>query len=318
MTYRWLHDLDAAVAHLDPLEVPASSIDPTGATSWANRGRPASTGEFDVAGVLCHHTASPAGTSTQSDLNVILAGNSSAPGPISQLYISRDARLHLVAAGRANHGGKGRRPGVDVGGCADMNAHLLGIEVANDGMGERWPDAQVQLYAATVAALCSWYGWPLEAVYLHATTGPPSGGCNSKIDPAGPWLLQPDLPGGGAGTWSLEVWRSYCATFTAGPSPTPPPIGADTVAKCIVHVDESQPVDSPGYWRYNAVWYWAGAWRYHLPSELAVRQGVYESTGDAEVWTTDLGTIVRTPEWVQRVGSLEGYGAVAGADPGDV
>jgi hypothetical protein len=215
-----LTDLGAAfdAAGLPWVGVGASPYDPTGAADWTTRGRPASTGDFRPSGILCHHTASPAGTSPQADLNCILAGNANAPGPISQLAIGRDAVLQVVAAGRANHGGRGMRPGIDSS-CADMNLHLLGIEVSNDGMGEPWSDAVIDTYGRTVAALVDWYGWPLEAVYLHATTGPPSGGCNSKIDPAGPWRQQPDLPGGGAGTWDLDVWRSFVAAVGAQPLP---------------------------------------------------------------------------------------------------
>jgi hypothetical protein len=212
-----LTDLGQAfdAAGLSWVGVGASPYDPTGAADWTTRGRPASTGDFRPAGVLCHHTASPAGTSAQTDLNVILAGNAEAPGPIGQCYVGRDAVLYVVAAGRGNHGGRGIRPGVDST-CSDMNLHLLGIEVGNDGT-----------YARTVAALIDWYGWPLEAVYLHATTGPPSGGCNSKIDPAGPWHRQPNLPGGGAGTWDLDVWRAFVAEQLPGPGPTPRPPQGD-------------------------------------------------------------------------------------------
>jgi hypothetical protein len=223
-----LTDLGQAfdAAGLSWVGVGASPYDPTGAADWTTRGRPASTGDFRPAGVLCHHTASPAGTSAQTDLNVILAGNAEAPGPIGQCYVGRDAVLYVVAAGRGNHGGRGIRPGVDST-CSDMNLHLLGIEVGNDGMGEPWPDPVISTYARTVAALIDWYGWPLEAVYLHATTGPPSGGCNSKIDPAGPWHRQPNLPGGGAGTWDLDVWRAFVAEQLPGPGPTPRPPQGD-------------------------------------------------------------------------------------------
>jgi len=229
MTYRWLDDLDDALAAGGVLfePVPFSNSDPTGAAGWWERGRPASTGDFDVSGVLCHHTASPAGCDAATDLRVILAGNGDAPGPISQLYIGRDAVCYLVAAGRANHGGGGRRPGIDSS-CTDMNAALVGIEVGNNGVGERWPDAQTDLYAAVVAALCSWYGWPTSAVYLHGTTGPPSGGCNSKIDPAGPWARQPDLVG--STMWNLDVWRGFVDEHRGQPiPPRPQPPGGDLV-----------------------------------------------------------------------------------------
>ncbi len=321
MTYRWLTDLDQALraGGVPFVEVPATPIDPTGAASWRTRGRPTSTGQFDPAGILCHHTASPAGTSARSDLNVILCGNSEAPGPIAQLYLSREPVVYLVAAGRANHGGKGRRPGVDTGGCADMNGALLGIEAGNAGDGrERWSDPMCALYAAMVAALCAWYGWSVTTdVYLHATTGPPSGGCNSKIDPAGPWTGEPD----NTGTWTLDTWRAFCAAGTTPPpEPVPPitPTEGDEMAKCIIHVDASKPNTDPGYWAYNAVWLWSGAWRYNLPNQLAVQQAVFESTGDPDVFGAGLGDIIRNPAWVTPVGVLDGYGAVAGPDPGDV
>lgn len=223
MSYEWLIDLDAALdaAGVPYVEVMAESADYTGSSTWRERGRPASTGPFNPSGVLCHHTASPAGTSDQADLNAILWGNSQAPGPISTIYIGRTGVVYLVAAGRCNHGGKGVRPGVDDG-CADMNAHLLGIEAGNNGVGERWPTEQTAIYAATVAALCAWYGWSVDRdVYLHATTGPPSGGCNSKIDPAGPWDIQPQLTG--STTWDLDLWRAYCATANVPPIPEPEP-----------------------------------------------------------------------------------------------
>jgi len=238
MAYHWLDDLDVALASagLTFTEVPFSYSDPTGAASWRERGRPASTGSFDVEGVLCHHTASPAGTTAATDISVILAGNGSAPGPISQLFCSRDAQLFLIAAGRANHGGSGVRPGVDDD-CTDQNAVSIGIEVGNNGVGERWSDELCVLYARTVAALCEYYGWETGAVYLHATTGPPSGGCNSKIDPAGPWTLEPDLVG--STTWNLDTWRGFVDQHRGGTPEPPPDEGEDDVAPCPILIQAS-------------------------------------------------------------------------------
>jgi hypothetical protein len=228
-----LDDLDVALANagIEFTPVGYSSIDPTGAADWRTRGRPSSTGEFNPVGVLCHHTASPAGTSDQGDLNVILAGNGEAPGPISQLYIGRSGTVYLVAAGRANHGGSGAFPGAP---CGDMNAALIGIEAGNSGVGEVWPSPQTTVYADVVAALVDHYGWGTDTVYLHATLGPVCG--NHKIDPAGPWELQPGLPGGGAGTWDLfNVWRPYVESFR-GREPVP---GGDELVHTLIRVDDS-------------------------------------------------------------------------------
>jgi hypothetical protein len=91
------------------------------------------------------------------------------------------------------------------------------------------------MYARMVAALIDWYGWPLEMVLLHATTGPPAG--NHKIDPAGPWARQPDLPGGGAGTWDLDTWRTFVTEHRGGtPSPTP---GGNDLVHTLIKVRDS-------------------------------------------------------------------------------
>jgi N-acetylmuramoyl-L-alanine amidase len=220
-------NLDQALAAsgVPYVEVNAHPADYTGSASWKERTRPPSTGCFEPEGILCHHTASPAGTSDQADINAILWGNSSAPGPISQLYCGRSGTAYILAAGRANHGGKGIRPGVD-GSCADMNCLLLGIEAGNNGVGEFWPDALTDIYGRVVAALCSFYGLDVDSqVWFHATTGPPNGGCNSKIDPAGPWQRQPGLVG--STTWDLGVWRGFVKEFQGPIPPEPPPIGDD-------------------------------------------------------------------------------------------
>jgi hypothetical protein len=211
------------------VEVNEHPSDVTGSPSWRVRGRPESTGEFVPSGVLCHHTASPAGTSDAAELNVVMYGNGSAPGPISQLLIGRSATVYLCAAGRSNHAGSAVVP--HVGSAAtDGNAHLVGIEVGNNGVGEPWSDPVIDAYAAVCRALLDWYGWPLEQMYLHATTGPPAG--NYKIDPAGPWREQPDL---GGATWDLGIWRDFVASGERPPQPQP----GDDLVHTLIRVRDS-------------------------------------------------------------------------------
>lgn len=313
MAYRWLSDLDQALAAagIAYIEVPPMAGEGSPCTSWRDRGRPASTGQFDVMGVLCHHTASPAGTTPQADINVILRGNSEAPGPISSLYIGRDAQLYLIAAGRANHGGKGKRPGIDSS-CADMNAALIGIEVGNNGVGEPWLNPVTELYARTVAALCAHYGWSTDTVYLHATTGPPGGGCNSKIDPAGPWQRQPSI----STTWDLGLWREFVNEHMGGaPDPNPPqppgdddmptPCGFITCNSGTVghHVDGSQyrvSIDGT-YFRVNS----GGTLQWvHDGPELSTMQSVMAGAG------------LRSDTWNTPVGDPDVFGYLVGDVPG--
>jgi len=219
-----------------------SPYDVTGANYWKSRGRPQSTGQFAPVGVLCHHTADNY-ASVSSNLAVILQGNSEAPGPICHLYVSREPKIYLIAAGRCNHAGKGTFPG---GNCQDMNAQLIGIEASNNGVGERWGDSMIDLYARLVAALIDWYGWRVsDDVWMHHITGPPCG--NGKIDPAGPYKLQPNLPGGSAGSWDLNTWRNYVATF-AGTSPAPDPNPGEEMTLCLIHAPGMSNPNSAEYW----------------------------------------------------------------------
>lgn len=222
MTYRVLTDLADVLRRggCNVIEYPG----------WQTRGRPPYIGQFDPQGVLCHHTASPDSWPDSTDIACILAGNSAAPGPISQLFQSRFAPwpVYVIASGRANHGGGGRRPGIDVN-CADMNRLLIGIEAGQSGS-TYWPDGMTTHYAKVVAALLSGYGWTVNDVFLHATTGPPSGGCNSKIDPSGPWQRETDLAlnNPGATTWNLGAWRRFVSEHLgSSPSPGPTPGGED-------------------------------------------------------------------------------------------
>ena len=307
--YVWLSDLDAALAAAGVpfLEVNEHPSDVTGSSSWRTRGRPASTGEFRPTGILCHHTASPAGTSDAVDINVIMYGNGSAPGPISQLYIGRSGQVWIIAAGRCNHGGTGAIPGEA---CGDMNARLLGIEVGNDGMGEWWSDACVEAYAATCAALLDYYGKTVDDVYLHATTGQPCG--NAKIDPAGPWQMQPDLPGGGAGTWDLELWRQFIYDYQRDEPDPPHPMGDDDV------FIGTPLIQSTGV---GTVWTAAGA------QHPAYGGALFLTDGRATTyrWLADQGSVdaavnmltaAGLPTNIQPVDNMGAYGVIIGPVPG--
>jgi peptidoglycan hydrolase-like protein with peptidoglycan-binding domain len=112
---------------------------------WASRGRgPMST----IRGIICHHTAG-ARTGNMPSLGIITQGRSDLPGPLAQLGLGRDGTFYVVAAGRANHAGRGVWRGVATG-----NSSFIGIEAENSGTtADPWPDEQVDAYARGVAAI---------------------------------------------------------------------------------------------------------------------------------------------------------------------
>lgn len=112
---------------------------------WRTRGR-AEMGT--VRGVMCHHTAGPK-TGNMPSLGIITEGRSDLPGPLSQLGLGRDGTCYIVAAGRANHAGRGNWQGVTAG-----NSSFIGIEAENTGKSDDpWPAIQVDAYRRAAAAI---------------------------------------------------------------------------------------------------------------------------------------------------------------------
>lgn len=108
-----------------------------------------------IRGVMCHHTA----TITEGNmptLSVLKSGRPGLDGPLAQLGLGRDGTWYIVAAGRANHAGKGSWKGITTG-----NSSFIGVEAENGGRGEQkdpWPDVQLDAYRRGVAAILKHVG----------------------------------------------------------------------------------------------------------------------------------------------------------------
>lgn len=119
---------------------------------WADRGR----GEMGtVLGVMCHHTA----TRNPHRLNMptlalLRDGRSDLRGPLAQLGLGLDGTYYVIAAGRANHAGKGEWRGVS------GNSRFIGIEAENSGDADDqpWPEIQMDAYRRGVAAILARIG----------------------------------------------------------------------------------------------------------------------------------------------------------------
>lgn len=120
---------------------------------WKNRGRPASTGNFEPDnGVTNHHTASTTSAhDTHPTLRTLIIGRPDLPGPLCHWSVAYDGTVYVVAAGRANHAGRVDRPrfGYMPNG-ADGNALFMGDEVDTNGT-QRLPAAQRHAMAVTNA-----------------------------------------------------------------------------------------------------------------------------------------------------------------------
>src|SRR5262245_47719787 len=112
---------------------------------WETRGV-----EFTSAplGVILHHDVSNAGDVPEHPM-VILHGRPGGKGqkplrgPLAQWYLNRRGVWHVVASGKANHAGTGYYNGIHGSSVLGGNGQLLGIEAANNGTTESWPEVQL-------------------------------------------------------------------------------------------------------------------------------------------------------------------------------
>lgn len=133
---------------------------------WRTRG----SGDFDPHGFVCHHDVIGPATSVPG---LIVAGRSDLPGPLSQFWLERNGRVHLVAAGRANHAGEGGWRGLS------GNTSVWGCEANNLGTpADPWPDVQLAAYARLAAACADFSGFDPSMVCGHKEWAP-----TRKVDP---------------------------------------------------------------------------------------------------------------------------------------
>jgi hypothetical protein len=155
-------------------EVAAAGIRVTFVDGWESRGVG---GAFTPQGVVCHHTGTPASSpGDYPTLQTILDGRRSGPepvrGPLAHFGLGRSGQVLVIAAGKAQHAGKGGARGLS------GNHSVWGIEAENDGGGV-WPAVQLDVYHRLVAAIARHTGFGADKVIAHREWTP------RKPDPAG-------------------------------------------------------------------------------------------------------------------------------------
>jgi hypothetical protein len=208
---------------------------------WQHRAR--SSGGFDGDrpwAVMWHHTASA--TSPENDVNYICYGSPDAP--ISNLLLDRDGVVWVCAAGATNTNGKGG-PWSTTRGVVpqdSMNTHAVSIEAANDGVGEWWPQVQIDAYFTLSLTLAERLGLQPDDICEHQSWAP-----DRKIDPAvadavqGPW--QPHRANS-SGTWLQddvidELWQRATSVPPTPPGPLPPPTPVEGDDVLVVALDSN-------------------------------------------------------------------------------
>lgn len=150
-------------------------------------------------GIVDHHDASSTKSGEWGSLGVIRDGRTGIPGPLSQFQIGRGLdgrpRVAIVAAGRANHAGKGGPMWAIPKDVA--NSWVYGAEAANDGVSEPYTPAANRAHLALFSSVAAVCGFPVAHVIGHKEWAP-----GRKSDPR----------------YSMAAER---AALAAGGAPTP-------------------------------------------------------------------------------------------------
>lgn len=141
---------------------------------WETRGNDSWPLRFNPQGVVWHHTATGPGLSTAGLITLIVHGRADLPGPLAQLVLERDGTFYVVASGKANHAGRGGWMGLS------SNYQVMGIEPANNGQGEDWPQVQLDAYQRGTKAIIDKLGISEAWICGHKEWAP-----TRKIDPYG-------------------------------------------------------------------------------------------------------------------------------------
>lgn len=156
--------------------------------------------------VMWHHTASSPSWDGQKDADYITYGDEDAP--LANLYIERSGTVWVLAAGATNTNGKGKTLTFSRGTVPEnsMNTHAIGVEMGNNGVGEPWPEAQINA-AFVVNNVCNRNcGNQPTDLSTHQFYAP-----DRKIDPAtasavqGSWQPRSCTS---SGTWNVDDIRA--------------------------------------------------------------------------------------------------------------
>jgi hypothetical protein len=241
---------------------------------WQTRAR--SSGGYDGSRPWCimwHHAASAPGASTESVANYASYGKTSTP--VCNLVLGRAGDVIVCAAGATNTNGKGGPFGVSSGVVPldQMNTHAIGIEAVNTGVGEPWPQQQIDAYFAINNALAAAYGLLPGDCCTHNVWAP-----GRKIDPAtaaavqGPWQPASTTT---SGTWSLEDIVAEAAARATSEETDMTPEQAQQLAELhSYHVNGLPGNTGPDGADLNSAW--TAVWAYRIAQDLQRRMWAIE------------------------------------------
>lgn len=125
--------------------------------------------------IVIHHTAGANNGKDYNSYSTVKNGRPGLPGPLAQLGVGRNTgTVYVFAAGKSWHAGK-------VGKTAHNNDNAIGIEIENNGTGEKYSANAYNSAVALAGELVKEFGLSINDVLGHKEIAIPRG---RKIDPS--------------------------------------------------------------------------------------------------------------------------------------
>lgn len=276
---------------------------------WQSRARASGGFPSPPLGVWWHHTASD--TSPENDLAYMIDGSPDAP--VGNMLLDRAGVCWPIAAGASNCAGQGGPVQFSRGVCPVDSGNSRGwqIEVANNGVGQAWPQVQVDAFFTASNALNARFGNVPTDVCTHSIAE--GGGWTSrKIDPAtasavqGPWR-----PGSAnsSGTWRLADVRAECSRRAAS---HPPPTGGGLISEmeeALIYFVSPNNEQNPSLWASNVATKWLVEGQTMRDDLMAVQEIRLAACGMDPATARGFSKVFLCSE-----GSFRAYGLAVGPD----
>lgn len=145
-------------------------------SGWEKRGHG---GMHSCSTIIIHHTAGANNGQDYNSYRTVLNGRPGLPGPLAQFGVGRKTgKIYLFAAGVAYHAGK-------VGKTSHNNWNAIGIEIENNGVGEKYSDKTYKASVALAGELVREFKLKVSDVLGHKEVAVNSKGqLGRKIDPS--------------------------------------------------------------------------------------------------------------------------------------
>lgn len=265
-------------------------------------------GMTSCSSIIIHHTAGADNGKDYNSYGTVKNGRPGLPGPLAQLGIGRNTgTVYVFAAGKSWHAGK-------VGKTAHNNDNAIGIEIENNGVGEKYSDKTYNSAVALAGELVKEFGLKVSDVLGHKEIAVPKG---RKIDPSfamGKFRedVQKYINTGKAPSGSVTPVQKPKPTTPAKPAPKP----SSTVSSAVqaklkgMGYPRQGVAEVKAFQKAHGLWEdgdWAGKTEAKYQENVKLQNALKRMKGVPDNWKSDGFIGATSNKWIKYTITRQGW-----------